>query len=111
MNQEYAGPYPFAEFYGADFMSVEDRGSFLEWHEGKKNSVFDFNCEMSKYCRSNLTILRQTCLKFRSILLNEVSIDPFQFATLPSNLKLPKQVKVQMKYICSGNEKERIYIE
>ena len=34
-NQNYIGDYPTANFYGTDFMSVEENVKFLEWHEGQ----------------------------------------------------------------------------
>lgn len=36
----------------------------------RKNDVFDFRKEMLDYCRSDVDILRQACLKFRGLLMS-----------------------------------------
>ncbi|XP_053373006.1 uncharacterized protein LOC128546475 [Mercenaria mercenaria] len=64
------GPYPEAKFYGHDFMSEKERSDLLAWLSEKKNDVFDFRKEMLEYCRSDVDILRQACLKFRELLMN-----------------------------------------
>ena len=69
-NQQYKGPYPVPKYYGIDFMSTKEREEFLKWHEDKKDEVFDFRKEMLDYCRSDVDILRQACLKFRDLLMN-----------------------------------------
>lgn len=38
-NQQYVGPYPFAEYYGADYMSPEDRANFLNGTRARKSLV------------------------------------------------------------------------
>ena len=32
-NLDYVGPYPKPKFYGADYMSSDERAQLLEWHE------------------------------------------------------------------------------
>ena len=68
-NQNYVGPYPDAQYYGHDFMSEKERAELLEWLSERKNDVFDFRKEMLEYCRSDVDILRQACLKFRELLM------------------------------------------
>ena len=36
-NLEYVGPYPEPKFYGADYMSGDERAQFLEWYGGQKD--------------------------------------------------------------------------
>jgi hypothetical protein len=36
-NLDYVGSYPEPKFYGADFMSSEERSRFLQWHEEQKD--------------------------------------------------------------------------
>jgi hypothetical protein len=44
-NLDYVGPYPEPKYYGADFMSGDERAQFLEWYEEqKKNSITRKNC-------------------------------------------------------------------
>ena len=37
-NMNYVGPYPEHEFYGIDFIYVDERAQFLEWHR-QQNGV------------------------------------------------------------------------
>ena len=68
-NQNYMGPYPEARYYGHDFMSEKEREALLEWLSERENEVFDFKKEMEEYCRSDVDILRQACMKFRGLLM------------------------------------------
>ena len=68
-NQNYIGDYPTANFYGTDFMSVEENVKFLEWHEGQKYKTFNLQTELEEYCRSDVDILLKSCLKFRELFM------------------------------------------
>lgn len=70
-QQNYVGPYPDSSQYGCDTMSDKDRSEFLTWHQSKinNNEQLDFAKEIVEYCRSDVDILRQACLKFREILM------------------------------------------
>ena len=65
----------------------------------RKDEVFDFRKEMLEYCRSDVDILRQTCLKFRELLMSATgvqrevindkgkrfgAVDPFDSVTIAS---------------------------
>ena len=97
------GPYPEAKYYGHDFMGEEERQKLLAWLDERKDDLFDFRKEMLAYCRSDVDILRQACLKFRELLmgatgqqveiLNEKNkkemkwvgaVDPFDSVTIAS---------------------------
>ncbi|XP_052760046.1 uncharacterized protein LOC128202914 [Mya arenaria] len=104
-NQTYIGPYPQATSYGCEFMSSKEREELLTWFESKKDEDFSFRQEMLEYCRSDVDILRQACLKFRELLItathtfalmdfkekgkitrkmSAVFVDPFNFTTIAS---------------------------
>ena len=93
-NWEYKGPYPPTEDYGANFMMDSEREAFLRWHEQQDGKVFDFRQELEAYCRSDVDILRRSCLKFRDMFLeitegknqggDTVGLDPFDFITIAS---------------------------
>jgi hypothetical protein len=128
-HQHYVGPYPDVKYYGHDFMSEKERGELLVWLNEKANEVFDFRKDMLEYCRSDVTILRQACLKFRELLMNATgkeievindkgkkekkwvgAVDPFDSVTIASVCMnvfrtkfLEEEWKVQM-----NNEKEWI---
>ncbi|KAL5011991.1 hypothetical protein ScPMuIL_010542 [Solemya velum] len=102
-NQKYVGPYPDPHYYGIDYMSVNERREFLTWYDTAKNDVFDFGKEMLEYCRSDVDILRQACLSFRTLLMESTgkwtktvdkkgrlvdkfveAVDPFDYVTIAS---------------------------
>ena len=63
-----------ATYYGHDFMGEKERNELLEWLSERKDEVFDFRKEMLEYCRSDVDILRQACLKFRELLMSATSV-------------------------------------
>ena len=98
-NQQYSGPYPEPKYFGCDFMGTKEREECLSWLESKKDAIFDFRTEMLDYCRSDVDILRQACLKFRHLLMSATgecdvdndwnpqwvgAVDPFDSVTIAS---------------------------
>ncbi|XP_048252721.1 uncharacterized protein LOC125380975 [Haliotis rufescens] len=85
-NEDYVGPYPPVESYGADSMSITDREAFMKWYDGKiaQNAVFDMGEEILAYCLSDVDILRRGCAAFRQLFIDQNRVDPFKDAiTLP----------------------------
>jgi len=82
-NQNYVGPLPALHYYSPDQMKDEDRKRFLAWHAEmlEKNTVFDFNKEIIKYCRNDVDILRRACMAFRRIFLERGNVCPFEECT------------------------------
>jgi len=37
-NLDYVGPYPEPKYYGADYMSCDERARFLEWYEEQRQN-------------------------------------------------------------------------
>jgi hypothetical protein len=115
-NQNYVGPYPEAHFYGVNFMAASDRLDFLKWHKSNETSIFDFRKEMEDYCRSDVDILRKSCMNFRKLLMGatcsdaiEGGIDPFQSLTIASVcMKIFKTLFLEETGTVSINIKERI---
>jgi hypothetical protein len=77
-NENYVGDIPDVSFYGADLMKPREREVFLNWHREQRAAgyVFEMRTEIIKYCRADVNILRQSCLKFRECFLNTNSVDP-----------------------------------
>ncbi len=85
---------PPAEDYGITSMNEDKKQRFLEWYKKHKNQTFDFEKEMTSYCRSDVDILRRACLVYRQLLLEstskdleraeETGIDPFSFVSAAS---------------------------
>ena len=79
-NQSYVGPIPPVHYYHPNGMKPKVREEFLTWHKEKveSNYVFNFKEEIEKYCRSDVDILRNCCMKFREMLREITGIDPFE---------------------------------
>ncbi|XP_054259393.1 uncharacterized protein LOC128984131 [Macrosteles quadrilineatus] len=78
-NQNYVGSMPPKEFYCPESMFEKSYKDFENWYNDQvANQVtFDFKKEILEYCMSDVDILAQACLKFRSIFLQECNVDPF----------------------------------
>ena len=79
-NRLYIGEIPDVSFYDPDGMTPEERKKFLLWHadQKKRQVVFNMQEELLKYCRLDVNILRKCCVKFRSMILDLCSVDPFE---------------------------------
>ena len=64
-NWNYIGLYPEKEYYGVTLMNEEEVQSFNDWYNEKvkSNSIFNFQDEIEHYCRLDVNILREGCLK------------------------------------------------
>jgi hypothetical protein len=85
-NQNYVGPVPDQRFYGSDTMSKQDKTNFEKWYHQQRdmNAVFDFEKEMSAYCKQDVDILAESCLAYRRLMCEETGCDPFGYTTLAS---------------------------
>ncbi len=79
-NQDYVGPIPPEPYYMANGMSTKKREAFQEWHREQRDGdyVFDFAKEIRAYCRSDVDILRRSCMEFRKLFRDSTGIDPFE---------------------------------
>ena len=66
-NLEYVGPYPEPKFYGAEYMSGDERAQFLEWYEEQNDKRFCNKQELLAYCMDDVNVLRQACCAFRNL--------------------------------------------
>jgi len=78
-NMNYIGSYPDVEFYGIEKMKTNEREIFLAWHKKKtdSNEIFDFKVELISYCENDVLILKQACIAFKNLFVQETGIDPF----------------------------------
>ena len=81
-NQSYERPLPPVDVYSPDSMNVKERELFLEWYNEQSTSdcVFNFQNEIVRYCKQDVTILRLTCLAFRKT-FTKFGVDPFAECT------------------------------
>ena len=89
-NQDYVGPIPCQDDYGVNYMKPEAREKFMAWHQEQvdNNYVFDFQNEITNYCRSDVDILAECCKLYREMFKlatdtgnDETGLDPFDSAT------------------------------
>ena len=89
-NQEYVGPMPCQDDYGANTMKPEAREKFMTWHQEQvvNNYVFDFQQEILKYCRSDVDIMAECCKLYREMFRkatdtthDDTGLDPFDTAS------------------------------
>ena len=85
-NQDYVGPIPCQEDYGANTMKPEAREKFLTWHQEQveNNYVFDFQKEILAYCSSDVDIMAESCKLYREMFIqatdtthDDTGLDPF----------------------------------
>ena len=88
-NQEYVGPIPCQDDYGANYMKPEAREKFLTWHQEQveNNYMFDFQHEILKYCCSDVDIMQKSCKLYREMFMHvtdtthdDMGLDPFDSA-------------------------------
>ena len=96
-NEGYKGPMPESHCYGANKMMPKTRADFMKWYkaEVQKGVEFDLDAELLRYCRLDVKILEQACVKFRELFMQVTSmenykgIDPFKHSvTLASACNL-----------------------
>ena len=78
--------YPEPKFYGADYMSGDERAQYLEWYEEQKYKLFCNKQELLAYCMEDLNVLRQACCAFRNLFLKFVKMDSFLQAITISSI-------------------------
>lgn len=106
-NFNYHGKIPGQEFYGVEFMGKQEREEFLEWHKSNLNTPFDFQAEILEYTRSDVSILREACMKFRDLLAeattlqnaNSPPVDVFAHVTIASSaMQIIRQLTMEEEH-------------
>ncbi|XP_032094416.1 uncharacterized protein LOC116523417 [Thamnophis elegans] len=100
-NQDYVGPLPETKYYSPETMMPGEREEFLKWHTANRGTVFKLKKALAYYCRQDVDILREACIRFRDQVMKMTEreyssgvgldtveeiqcIDPFQYITLAS---------------------------
>ncbi|XP_052426447.1 uncharacterized protein LOC127968976 [Carassius gibelio] len=81
-NANYIGPYPSKDYYGYQTMSDAERVKFDSWYEGVAGGVFDFKKQLALYCKNDVVLLREGCMKYRKEFIECTNVDPFGCITL-----------------------------
>ena len=79
-NEGFQGNLPEDVHYGPGKMMSKTRAEFYKWYneEAKKGGLFDFDAELLKYCRLDVHILEQACVKFRKLFMSITSMDDYK---------------------------------
>ncbi len=79
-NQSYVGPIPEARYYDPDGMSSKKREEFLRWHATKvaEDYEFDLKRDMTRYCESDVKLLKAGCVKFVKEFRGPAQFDPME---------------------------------
>ncbi len=84
-NFNYIGEWPDQKYYNSEFFSVKKKQMFDKWYVENQHLRFDFKKELEDYCKSDVRLLMEGCLKFSSIIKDISGIEPFsQVITLAS---------------------------
>ena len=85
-NTYYIGPMPPESDFGVSTMSTSAYVDFKVWYEENKNTTWNNYDEIRKYCRADVTLLREGCTAFRDMVMKATGgHDPFQEMTLASS--------------------------
>ena len=83
-NQSYRGSIPNKKFFMPESMSVAKRSEFDQWYSQQVNVDYDFQNELLEYCKSDVELLKQGCLKFKEVFEQRTEFDPFEHMTIAS---------------------------
>ena len=74
-NQEYKGEVPAMTYYDPDCLKPDRKKEFEAWW--RKQTTFDFQANLEKYCISGVDILCHCCGRFHSMFMEHMCVDPF----------------------------------
>ena len=77
-NQQYLGRIPDLEFYDPDGMMPCKKEQLQKWHAEQvaRNVEFNFKEELIAYCKSDVQLLKQGCMKFQQEFSREAGFNP-----------------------------------
>ena len=74
-NYNYNGKWPDKTYYDLDNLKPDELIEFNKWYDEKKDNIFNFKHEFFKYCDDDVSLLRESVLIFRSLILQFLNID------------------------------------
>lgn len=80
-NYSYSGPIPDKKYLGVESMNEEIEKNFNVWYDtftqNNPNYIYVNRDELIKYCKSDVTLLREGCIMFMNEFQHVCSINPF----------------------------------
>ena len=90
---DYVGFYPEKSYYGHEYFSIRKKEEFDKFYASNKHKIFNQKDELESYCISDVNILMEGCLKFRTIVMEQtklndtdIGVDPFRVAITMASL-------------------------
>ena len=82
-NQNYEGPIPDQHYYMPEVMPASGCKAFETWH-AQQTGTFNFAEELVTYCKSDVKLLKEGCLKFKQLFEEKAKFNPFSCMTIAS---------------------------
>ena len=82
-NQNYEGPIPDQHYYMPEVMPASGCKAFETWH-AQQTGTFNFAEELVTYCKSDVKLLKEGCLKFKQLFEEKAKFNPFSYMTIAS---------------------------
>lgn len=79
-NQTYLGPVPSKDYYDPLGMCPERKKEFEEWHQAhiEEDYKFNFRQELIAYCKSDVRLLKEACIKFQNDFKELAEFNPME---------------------------------
>ncbi len=58
-------------------MSEPDSTKFDRWCESVAGQMFNFKKQLAMYCKNDVVLLREGCIKYRKEFIESTNVDPF----------------------------------
>jgi hypothetical protein len=68
---------PPADSYGMEYARKDRYEEFQDFYEANKNTPFNFREAIYEYTKSDVTLLRKSCMRFDNILIGLTNVAPF----------------------------------
>lgn len=78
-NWNYIGEIPSKEMFLTENFSASEKEQFNKWYEELKSSNYIYNNqnELIEYCKQDVELLRQGCVKFMTDFIELLDVNPF----------------------------------
>ena len=85
-TKDYVGKIPDIKFFEFKNLKPKDHAVALVWYDEHKDDDINLMEMCSEYCKDDVLLLKQGCIKFRQLFLDitKGEIDPFQYITIAS---------------------------
>lgn len=79
---------PARRYYTMHERSPQEHSKFVNWYSANRRQRFCLKEALATYCEQDVRILREACVKFRQIIINETGLDPFEVSCTVASLTM-----------------------